>query len=266
MMKECNINKAISAGLLLLFVSAGTLFAPAYSDTIHFANGSSLPIPREKQSFELGKDFHVFHLVKGITIYSDNFAELDREKLLKDGVKIGKNTTNNYLSIEAGNVLLSPEKDIVVGVRGSDIHISAGAVLFAMVLDDGLVLYDLRQSRPDQVSVLVNGSRLNLDPGYMMVFSGQNTKNFEKLDLDCHTVIHGPAQKISLLTKETKIFVAGFSISAAFLTIEPLKQLIASNDKQDKLVFERILRGAVSLKDHIGPIPPAQLANMSRQL
>jgi hypothetical protein len=110
----------------------------------------------------------------------------------------------------------------------------------------------------------------------MLVLARQNTSDFEKLDLDCHAVLYGNTKKISLPNngislkdgneRDMSVFAAKFSVSAAFLTIEPLRQLTASSNKQDKVLFEKILRGAATLHDYLGPIQPSQLATRTRQL
>jgi len=265
-MEKSNIKVSIFISLTLLVGAGQLLFGTVLADTIEFSDGAEISAPGNEEKFAYAKDFRFTHIIKGAKVYGHNFSAEEIEQLTKDGIKIGKNTRENFLSLEEGNVLFSPDKNAVIDTAYGRIDISGGAVVFVMVSNDGLVIYDLRQGRSKQVSVLIAKNELYIEPGYMLVFSKQKTGDFEKLNLDCHSIAHGKAEELSVPGANTRIFLASFSVSAAFLTVKPLQQLIASSDKQDKVVFDKILRGAAALHDYLGPVQPAQLAHTNRQL
>jgi hypothetical protein len=176
------------------------------------------------------------------------------------------NTGRNYLNIDKGNVLVAAHRKVVVGTHEGNIHISPGAVVFVMVSGADVVIYDVRQGRPNQVQVVINNHKITMHPGHMLVLTRQCTSNFERLNVDCHYVAYRGVREVSLQEKDIKAFLAEFSIPSAFLSVQPLNQLIASNDHQDKALFNRIVKGAAILGDFTGTVQPAQLANMSQQL
>ncbi len=274
-MKKCHTKAAVS-GFSLLMASSLAFCCASFASTLEFNDGSSLLSPGKTQSSVFSKDFRFNHLISGSKVFGHNFADEQVRQLTKEGIKVGKNTENNYLSLEEGNLLLAPDKNIIVGTKQGNLYISSGAVVFIIESDKGLVLYDLRQNFPKQVSFAINKQQVYVEPGYVLVLATKNTDDYEKLDLDCHAVLYGNPEKISSLNKgvdlkdksgkDLSMFAAEFSVSAAFLTIEPLRQLTASSNKQDKMLFEKILRGAATLHDFLGPIQPSQLATRTRQL
>jgi hypothetical protein len=192
-------------------------------------------------------------VIPGVTIYSANIGGDEASRLAKDGVFIGSNTAHNFIDLQGGNILLNPEKDIVVGSKLGKVFIGAGANVFIVNSGPDLVVYDLLQTKPKQVSVIVkvNKYRVPLEPGRMLVLTEQAVKNFEKLEIDCHRVTYHNPQTLNLrLQKEAvKAFAADFSIASAMVTIQPLKGLTLSSNKQDKLAVEKLVKGAVLMGD-----------------
>jgi len=140
-------------------------------------------------------------------------------------------STNNSFSIERGNLLLSPNADLVIGLNNASLYLKTGATVFLMVSERDLVLYDLSQTATKQVSILVDKNMLVLHPGQMLVLTRQNAQSFEALEARCHSIPYRLAQRIELPNSETKAFVAQFSILSAMAKIQPLRRLIASTDK-----------------------------------
>ena len=257
------VASSISFSILVLSSSLANL---ACADTIEFSDGASISSAAPADKLGQAGDPRLSHLIKGVKLYSHSLDAQQIALLAKDGIRISSTGKENCLGLEDGNVLFVPDKNILVDTAHGRLELGAGAIVFAMVSNDGLVLYDLRQSSAKQVSILIDDQKIFIEPGYMLVVTKYGNDNFEKLDLDCHSIIHGVPQKVILSTKNANVFLSEFSISATFLTVKPLRQLIASNDKYDKATFEKILKGAAALHDYLGPIQPAQLAHTNRQL
>jgi hypothetical protein len=94
-----------------------------------------------------------------------------------------------------------------------------------------------------------------------MVLTIEKVNDFEDIDTECHMISYRSAQEVSTTDGKVKAFAAEFSIASAIATIEPLQGLIASADKKDQAVLERIIKGAVLLGDFSGNLDPEQLAN-----
>jgi hypothetical protein len=220
----------------------------------------------DDQEFSYGQDFHISEGINGGKIYGHEFALSNIESLQRAGISVGPDTVKNNFDLREGNILFVPDKPITVRAGEARVSMAAGAIVFVMQSPHGLVLYDLRQSMPNQVKVSIGKYVLSSAPGYLLVVSKGDYLDFEKLPLNCHAIVYRKAHQIPLDGVESKAFVAEYSISAGLLTIVPLRQLITSSDKQDKLVFEKIIQAAAGLDDFLGPIQPSQLANMNRQL
>ena len=227
---------------------------------------SALGKAADDQTFSYGEEFRCTQGIMGGKIYGHDFSSINNDFLTKQGIKLGANTANSHFDLQEGNILFAPDKPIVIETPYGNIHLASGSVIFIMQSKDGLIIYDLRQSLSKQVKVIVDKYTLYSAPAYVMVLTRQNFSDYENLPLNCHSIVYRRAREIPLPGIQTKVFAAEYSISAGLLTIQPLRQLITSNDKQDKLIFERIIQAAAGLDDFLGPIQPSQLANMSRQL
>lgn len=157
-------------------------------------------------------------------------------------------TQSNYFNLGSGNILITPEKDIVIGTQEGTVSIASGATIFVMESGMDTVIYDLYQARPKQVCVLVNKHKLVMEPGCMLVLTKQKTKNFEDLAVNCHSISYRRAQEIDLQENNINAFVANFSIFSALVRIQPLKELIDSKDKRDQVLLHKLLKSAAMLR------------------
>jgi hypothetical protein len=184
-------------------------------------------------------------VISGVALFAYNLGGDEAKRLAKDGIFIGRNSVGNYIDLEGGNILLNPDKDIVIGTRLGDIKIRSGAIAFIMALDKDIVVYNLFQTQPKQVCVTVNKHKVFMEPEHMLVLTIQDAKDFENLKTDCHRIAYSNVQPLDLNGEHiTKGFVADFSVGAAVATIEPLKQLAASNNREDKTIIDKILKGS----------------------
>ncbi len=180
-----------------------------------------------------------------------NYGIDEAYRLAKEGVLIGSDSDDNYISLKQGNILLSPDKDIFVGTSEGNISIGAGATVFVMQSVDGLVVYNISQTNPQQVTVTNKANNQNtvLGASRLLVLTKQNAQSFEKLNLNCHAVDYSKAQPLDLHDNTVKAFLANFSVASALMTIEPLKRLTVSHNKRDRLALEKLAKNAMLSSD-----------------
>jgi len=207
---------------------------------------------------------HRISSIAGAKSYLHSFTAAEISRLTNDGMSLNKTSADNYLSVDRGNILLSPDKKIIVGTHEGNVYLSRGAIAFVMESGHDVIVYDLRQSQPRQVSIIVNKHKLFLHPGNMLVLTKQHIEDFEDIDADCHRISYRRVQAVPISGRELKAFIAEYSIASAMLVVEPLKQLIVSSNKEDSNVLHKIIKGAVMLNDFTGTIDMEQLANLDQ--
>ncbi|MEI9914206.1 MAG: hypothetical protein WDN66_04515 [Candidatus Saccharibacteria bacterium] len=143
--------------------------------------------------------------------------------------------------------MVSPDRDIAINTGNATVSIASGATIFVMSSTAGMIIYDLNQTKPKQVSVVVHKHKLILEPGHMLVLTRQKAKSFEELEANCHRVSYRRPEEINLPGDDMTAFAAGFSISSALTRIIPLKQLINSNEKRDQILLDKLIKTAVIL-------------------
>jgi hypothetical protein len=154
---------------------------------------------------------------------------------------------SNCFNLDSGNILVSPDRDIAISTSEGVVSIGSGATIFVMASTKGMVIYDLNQTKPKQVSIVVNRHKLVMEPGHMLVLTRQKAKNFEELEANCHRVSYRRPKEIDLHEDDMTAFAAGFSISSALVKIMPLKQLVNSTEKRDQLLLDKLIKTAVIL-------------------
>jgi len=194
------------------------------------------------------------HVIPGTTIYAHNFGGDEANRLAKDGVLIGCKSSDCYIDLQSGNILLTPEKDMVVDTNNCKVSIAAGATVFITVSVNDVIVYDLLQTKPKQVSVTVDKQKLVMEPAQMLVVTTQNISDFEKLGVTSHCVTYRKAKPFALDSKTVNAFMAEFSMASAMTTIQPLQRLTVSNHREDRLVLEKLIKVAVLLGDFASSI------------
>ncbi len=156
----------------------------------------------------------------------------------------------NYLNLEGGQLLLTPDKDIVCGTNEGKIFIGSDATVFITSIAGKTIVYDLAQTAPDRVFVVVNNSKVPMWPGLALVLSSHGTVDFEKLDPNCRGIKYFNQHLVELPNAGVNAYMADFTLSSAMLSISSLRQLISSENNQDKIVVARLLKGAVLAGEH----------------
>lgn len=225
--------------LAFLFAIVESAYIVAFADSgsqtssgnLSFSNGiSNVPINDNDT-----------HFISGTAVYGYDFGVDEANRLAKDGVFIGKDSRANYVDLAYGNVLLSPDKDITVGTHAGNIHIDAGATVFVMETNSGLIIYDLAQPQTKEVALIINKYKLLMQPGRMLATAAESTKSIEISNPDLSAIPYKNMKQLDLGNIPEKVFVADFSILSAMFTIEPLKRLVISNNAQDRVVLQKLL-------------------------
>ncbi len=177
----------------------------------------------------------------------------EAHRLAKEGILIGDDSEDNYINLEGGNVLINPEKDLLVGIGAGKILVRAGATVFISKNGDDTVIYDLLQTKPNPVSVtlLATKQKIDLAPTHMLVLTKQETDNFDSLQIDCHRIDYKHVVSLTLSNDNNdtlKVFKGNFSVASAMATIEPFRTSIKSPNKQDQIVMGRLLNGTALLE------------------
>jgi len=247
--------------ICLILISGQGLSSSASANTIDLSTSSpdvwALPQPsaaemanaKNKLLKEVHDKTNEDQFIPGVAIYASSFSSDEANRLGREGISIGRLSSRDYLDFEGGNILLNPEKNVLVGTRSGDCHIGAGAIVFMVNSGEDLVIYDLLQTSPKQVYAIVNKQKIFMEPGRLLVLTNQNIEDFDKLPVDCHRVAYRNSQKLDIgrQSGNTKVFAADFSIASAMVTVQPLKRLTLSKNPQDKIDVQRILKGAVLL-------------------
>ncbi len=187
--------------------------------------------------------------IKGVTTYAHTFGDYEINWLANNGVIIGPESGNDFIDLESGNVLLNQEQDIVVSTREGKLYIGSKTTVFVCECGNTVVVFDLVQSKPNQIFVVVGKDRLTMKPGQMLVLTKDNINDFEKLEVTCQAVVHRNARPLNLDNGVVNAFIANFSIPSALVMIQPLNRLIISKSKEDKLLLERLMKSAALLGD-----------------
>lgn len=198
-------------------------------------------------------------LLEGRTVYTHNFGTDEIMRLAREGITIGSNTTDNYLNLIEGNVLLNPEKDLVVDVEVAKIYVGAGATVFIAKTSNCVVLYDLLQSNVKPTFILVGKKKLTTEPGRMITLVKEHASGFEKIKYcPCKSVAYRNVERIDIHSDEVNAFMADFSILSALVTIQPLKRMTISRYEEDKMALEMFMKNAIVPGVFASPAQPAK--------
>jgi len=190
-------------------------------------------------------------LISGTLINVSKFGGDEALRLAKEGIFIGADSADNYIDLANGNILLSPERDIIVGTSEGKISVGAQAIVFISACGTDVLVYNLFQAKPKQVFVIGRSHRLIMQPGQMFVLTQQNTDQFEKLQINCRSIDYSNAKLLNMASHEelAKVFVANFSIASALTFVQPLKQLIFSDKREDRALLARLVKGTINMGD-----------------
>ena len=184
-------------------------------------------------------------LIDGQTTYKSSMSKEDIAKLAEEGILLG-DTSGNSFGLEQGNMVFAPAQDIVVHAGESTIIVPSGAVVFVMKTPNDVAVFDLHQDKESAVHIVADKKLITLDPGRLVVLSKQSARDFER------TV--GPYRWIGYrnpreedINSELRAFGMDFSIPSALTNVIPLKNMLASNNRLDRVTIEKVLKNSALL-------------------
>jgi hypothetical protein len=185
-------------------------------------------------------------LIDGQITYKSSMSKEDIAKLAEEGIILLGGTSGNSFGLEHGNMVFAPDQDIVVHAGETSIIIPSGAVVFVMKTADDVAVFDLHQSKQSAVHIVAEKKLITLDPGRLVVLTKQSARDFER------TV--GPYRWIGYrnpreedINSEIKAFGMDFSIPSALTNVIPLKNLLASSNRLDRLTLDKVLKNSALL-------------------
>ncbi|MFA6270516.1 MAG: hypothetical protein WC657_04925 [Candidatus Paceibacterota bacterium] len=184
-------------------------------------------------------------LIDGQITYKSSMSKEDIAKLAEEGILLG-DTSGNSFGLEQGNMVFAPAQDIVVHAGESTIIVPSGAVVFVMKTPNDVAVFDLHQSKESAVHIVADKKMITLDPGRLVVLTKQSARDFER------TV--GPYRWIGYrnpreedINSELRAFGMDFSIPSALTNVIPLKNMLASNNRLDRITIEKVLKNSALL-------------------
>jgi len=203
-------------------------------------------------------------ILRGARTFASTFDTATINDLTSQGVQIANIGigTNNIMLLQ-GTVVFSPSNNIFVGTAEGIVNIGGGANVLMIASGTDVAVYDLNQSSPGQVTVIIGNKKIPLDPGLMVVLTQQNTDDFEQ--------VKGPSRRIGYrrmtelsINKTTRAFTGDFSIPSAMNVAEPLQRMMKSTEKMDQLAIQKILKTSTVLSDLTSGAGPFKNGDMMR--
>lgn len=193
---------------------------------------------------------NALNLISGSKTYSNSFDQNGAEtaRLAKEGVVLASNSNGNFINIDKGNVVFAPKEDIVVGTHEGNVHIPKGAVVLIMETGADVAIANLHQNNTRDVKIVSGGKLVSLCPGRALLLSRVETDDFND--------VGHPFQMIGYRKPDAKklndsitAFKMEFSIPSAMAKVQPIRQMMNSNDPQDKKIVKNLLMNAIMLQE-----------------
>ncbi|CAM6006267.1 unnamed protein product [Sphagnum balticum] len=186
--------------------------------------------------------------ISGASSFAGRFNQSEIEKLALKGLILGSHSGGNQLELLMGNVFLRPNSDIVVKGLEGEVSIGANASVFVMENGRDFCVYDLYQSGADQVAISCANKTINLSPGSIAVITTQEQSNFNLLPDSSRRIPYRDVHRVNV-TERTETFIGSFDIASALLTMAPLKQMLPSQNPEEKKTINQIIKASVLLTD-----------------
>jgi hypothetical protein len=184
----------------------------------------------------------------GASSFAGSFNQSEIEKLTLKGVILGSNSGDNQLELLKGNVFFRPNADIVVRGREGEVSIGANASVFVMENGRDFCVYDLYQSSADKVAISCADRTIKLNPGSVAVVTTQEQSNFNLLQGSSRRIPYRDVHRVNVAAR-TETFIGSFDMASALLTVAPLKQMLPSQNPEEKKTVDQIIKASVLLTD-----------------
>jgi hypothetical protein len=206
-------------------------------------------------------------LIAGTKTFANELTADENATLVKNGVTIASADATrlgaNYFNIDKGNVVFNPTHDIVVGTHDGEVHIAGGSHVFVMESGHDVAVYNLHQNGKGKVYVVSGNQKLTIGTAQMVVLSRQSAKDFDGLNGEMKIISYRSVRPVEL-QNGVRAFIGEFSIPSAFASVIPLNKMLKSDETQDKVAVDRILKSQVVLTSMMGTGSPFENGQPAR--
>jgi hypothetical protein len=184
---------------------------------------------------------------------STEFTANELANLSQQGVVSGASSKGNVLELLRGNALFAPQDDIVVHSRYASAYIPKGAAAWIMDTGKETAIYDFHDSMTTGgIKVVANGKQFRLSPGKQMVLVKDGSNDFDSLNPG-KTIGYRNVQS-SELGDGTKAFVCDFSIARGLMNVPIMRNLLRSENSNQRKIAWKMIKNATILADLTGDI------------
>jgi hypothetical protein len=226
---------------VLVLLCALLLPAPAFAVDFIFPR-VIMPVHNELNRFDLSNTV----LLEGTATNSSNFSEEELGRLRQLGLAVSQGASTNSFRLIRGVVVCHPDSNIIIRTKYGDINIQRGSVVLVTLIDGCLGVHSLHQEKAEAVTWATEGLQCRLYPGKELIIAPNEFQTFDDLPLPYRKIAHRQVSQLPI-DKFSQSFYMEFSIPAALAGVQPLKQMLFSNDRRDKSAINKILKDNVIL-------------------
>ncbi len=150
----------------------------------------------------------------------------------------------NY-DLDGGSVLVRPDKDTTVTTDEGQITVGAGCVAVVLKRDDGVTVLDLYDAHRGTVLVRTVDGVISMKPGMQVTLTKHPSKSLKEL----HPALFVGHRHLREMRAAdgTRVFMADYSMFSAVAHMKRIRDLAKSKNKEDRQLFEKILKTAASI-------------------
>lgn len=153
--------------------------------------------------------------------------------------------SENSLSMSAGKILFTPNRDIRVITTQGQTFISAGAIVLIDVFEETTVVYNFHDNQRSDVWISLAGKNYEIVPGSMLSAT-QDLANSSYLANPEHISTRA-VQRVDL-GKDLTVHTAEFSLMQSLIELAPFRQARAEKTAADKQLMAKLYKTAAIIK------------------
>ena len=183
-----------------------------------------------------------------------------------DGMQI---TTTAVQELQNGLALLSPKELSTIKTPFGVVKLMPRTLALLIVNENGLSIFNLNENRAASISVDNGGLSTNVCVGQSLHISPARVANFEDLNPITYVGYRNVSKK--LFAQDLTVFRAEYSIPTLMGGLEPLRDMLSSQDRERRAVANNLLK-TVALMSQMGQqskpyelMQPASLAAMANR-
>jgi hypothetical protein len=163
------------------------------------------------------------------------------------GIQLGGSVTlESALMLRHGSVLFAPDHELSVETPYGTINMSAGSVVLAVALPNGLAVYDLHDNGSQDVSITHNDGVTCLGPGRHVLISEGSISSYEEINpLGC---IGHRRMESRDLPSGTRQYCSSFSIVSAINGLKALSHMRGTGVAHYDRLINTLLKDAAVIQ------------------